>query len=261
MQYIHSTLTDIGIKRPINQDSILALEADTEKGPVLLLSVCDGMGGMEHGEIASSIMVEELEDCFSSEFAGIILDDDLPAPLDNMIYYCLRDAMQRADERILKFSKEKKLQCGTTCVVLVLFGGDYYIMNVGDSRIYLHRNGSLFQLTHDQSLVQRLLDNGEIDEQIAKNHKQRGVLLQCIGMGKDFIPEFKAGKVLDRDIFFLCSDGLVHKIEPGEFESILTEEDPKSSAELKDLSSYLVEECKKRNESDNISVIMARAFL
>ena len=261
MQVVSCAMTDIGIRRPINQDSVLSLLGELGSDSVSLLAVCDGMGGLKYGEVASSILVSELEEWFMGELAAVLSDDDLPAPLVNMIYYSMKACCMRADEKIRSFSKENNIQCGTTAVILLLYMGEYYLLNIGDSRCYLLRNGSLFQMTKDQTVIQQLLDLGEIDEETAKYHKAKGVLLQCVGSGKAFVPEYKSGTVLDKDLFFLCSDGFTHKISAGEFETILTEENPKTKAELRDISSYLIEECKKRHENDNISVVMARCSL
>ena len=256
MRYTFTSHQDIG-RRPINQDSVLTLEADTDKGPVLLMSVCDGMGGLSHGEIASSFMIDELKEWFEEELPDIIYLDEDEDIQKREIFSGLTIAARRADLRIRRFSEGEGIRCGTTAVVLLLINHRYFIMNVGDSRAYLYRR-NLYQLTKDQTQAQQMIDNYELSEEDAREHKAGSVLLQCIGAGKTLNPEFQTGTVMDNDVFLLCSDGFRHKVTRDDIETAISEENPRKKTELHNVLAYLTEENKRRGESDNISSIIVR---
>lgn len=257
MQFKYTSHQDIG-RRQVNQDSVMTLEAETEKGPVLLMSVCDGMGGLSHGEIASSAMIDALNEWFEKELPDIIYinrDEDMKTE----IFSGFRTAAKRADRKIREFSGQEGIRCGTTAVALLLIHRRYYIMNIGDSRAYLYRK-HMYQLTKDQTQAQMMIDNFELSEKDACTHKASSILLQCVGAGSTLEPEFQSGTVMDNDIFLLCSDGFRHKVTKDEMELAIKEEDPKTHIELLNLISYLTEVNKRRGEQDNISTTIVRVF-
>ena len=122
MHFRYTTVSDIG-KRKINQDSVSVLEAETEKGPVLLAAVCDGMGGLKHGEYASSVMIDELCEWFGGEVPDIIYSEGAEDVLMDGIFSGMKIAALRADRTIHEFAKKEHILCGTTAVVLLLAKG------------------------------------------------------------------------------------------------------------------------------------------
>lgn len=258
MRYKYVCHQDIGM-RPVNQDSAIALEAETDDGPVMLLSVCDGMGGLSHGEVASSKMVGRLSEWFGEELPDIIQESRNERDLEKEIFAGMKTASRRADKEIRAFSNSNGIRCGTTSVALLLFKNKYYVMNIGDSRAYLYRK-RLHQLTKDQTKAQRMIDNNELSEEEARTHKASSVLLQCVGTGSLPEPEFCSGTVLADDIFLLCSDGFRHKVTKEDMENAFSEENPKTTVELMNTVAYLTEENKKRGEHDNITACVARVF-
>lgn len=257
MQYQYFAITDIGIKRQKNQDSMVSMEALTEKGPVYLAAVCDGMGGLDQGEVASSIMAEELEDWFQNRLAALIYPENDNVPFSDRLVDSLFKTVKSADKKIYEFSQKGNLRCGTTVTALLLYNGNYYIMNVGDSRVYIYRK-HLTQLTKDQTKAQQMVDRGEMTEKEAENSSESSVLLQCVGMNREIVPEFKSNLLLNGDLFILCSDGFRHKITNKEIEKAIKEDKPKTKTQLRDFIGYLIDECKKRRETDNISAIAVR---
>ena len=259
MQFKYSLINDIG-KRPINQDSVTVIQANTDTGPAIIVGVCDGMGGLTNGEMASSTMIEEINDWYMYEFPDIIDQGYNEDRLTSEIFHGMKIAALRADRTIHNFARKKKIKCGTTAVVILLYNGRYYVMNIGDSRAYLFRKG-LKRLTKDQTVGQRMVDNGEISEDEVDRIKEISILLQCIGMGNDITPEYKSGTVMDNDLYIVCSDGFRHLVKAPEMERAITEEDPQTRAEINDLLGYLVEENKRRGETDNITVAAVRVTL
>lgn len=257
MQYQYFAITDIGIKRQKNQDSMVSMEAMTDKGPVYLAAVCDGMGGLDQGEVASSIMAEELEEWFQNSLPSVIYVESAKDSFSDRLVSSLLKTIKTADSKIYEFSQKGNLRCGTTMTALLLYNGNYYIMNVGDSRVYLYRK-HLTQLTKDQTKAQQMVDRGEMTETDAENSSESSVLLQCVGMNREIVPECKSNLLLNGDLFILCSDGFRHKITKEEIEKAIREDKPKTRIQLRDFIGYLIDECKRRRETDNISAIAVR---
>ena len=259
MKYQFCAETNKGIRKPINQDSVIIKEGMINKTPVMMAAVCDGMGGLQDGEIASSLLINMLEQWFEEDLCKLIsFTRHKGMELEKTMKYSLVSLIRKANERICDYTAEHGLKgCGTTVVVLVLYRNRYYGLNVGDSRIYLYRN-HLYQMTTDQTVVQRLIDIGQINEKQAESHSERSVLLQCVGMHKKVIPEYVKGECFGNDLFLLCSDGLRHKIGKIELETVFRTEHPKTREQLSDVAQYLIDENMRRNETDNLSCILIK---
>lgn len=256
MGFQYAKISDKGIAKSINQDSCMAIEASTMYGQVFLGAVCDGMGGLEQGEVASKIMTNELESWFNEDLPYFIEDHESENGKRNILL-SLNRAANRANLTIAEYAKKNGIRCGTTATVLLVIDDSYFVMNVGDSRAYLFRN-RLFRLTKDQTVVQKKIESGEITDKEAESDKQRSVLLQCIGSGRPVHPEFKTGQVSEGDVYLLCSDGFRHKVTEEEIERSLRKENPVTETQLEDVASFLVELNKERKEKDNITCVMAR---
>lgn len=255
MNFLKVAHTDVGIKKKTNQDSVLIREASTDHGQVLLTVVCDGMGGLAKGEVASSTVIDSVSEWFETEFADILYtgmdQNELRISLENFIY--------RMNEKIQTYSKMNRCSMGTTFVLLVVVGDKYYIMNVGDSRAYYIRD-SFNQLTKDQTYVQREIDMGRMTPEEAEKDPQRNVLLQCIGASNYIQPDFYTGDVTEGDCFLLCSDGFRHVIDPSEFYEQLNPYVITDEAKMKQALEYFVELNKYRREEDNISAALIRTY-
>lgn len=250
--------TDVGIKKKVNQDSLIIRKAMTEIGEITFVSVCDGMGGLSFGELASAEAVNILNSWF---------DEDLPELLmegisDQSFKDSILQRIEEADEKIFRYGSEHNASCGTTMTAILIYNNRYATVNIGDSRIYKLDSDKIEQLTHDQSVVQQLLDSGQITAEEAETHPQRSVLLQCVGFGERAIPEFTFGSYKEGDVFFACSDGFRHKLTTEEMYQVLyvnqDKESEKFNERKKDLVErlgYLVEVVKERGEKDNITVI------
>ena len=146
---------------------------------------------------------------------------------------------------------------GTTLVAVLFWGTDYYIINIGDSRVY-SISDNLYQLTKDQSFVQREMDMGRMTYEEAQVSPQRNVLLQCIGASNIIEPDFYMGKLSSGQIFMLCSDGFRHIISEAEFFERLNPYVLVNEKAMMDNAVYLTELNKYRLEQDNITVILIR---
>ena len=255
MRFLKAAHTDIGISKSTNQDSVLIREAETEKGNVLFAVVCDGMGGLAKGEVASATVIKHVSDWFETEFPDILytgLDkDELRISLENFIY--------RMNSKIQEYGRTNYCNLGTTFVCLILFEGRYFIMNVGDSRAY-SLNGGFIPLTKDQSYVQREIDLGRLTPEQAEYDPKRSVLLQCIGVNNFVDPDFYEGTFKEGDAFLLCSDGFRHVITQSEFYQYLNSDAITDENVMKQYLEYFTELNKYRNEKDNISAAVVKAY-
>lgn len=260
MGFLSVLHSDVGIRKKTNQDSVLLKEADTDYGPVMLAAVCDGMGGLAKGEVASAALVYALSAWFETVFPAILYEQRTPDGIDEAaVEASLNDVVQDVNQRIAQYAREFHSVMGTTAAVLLLSEGKWHTLNVGDSRIYRVFDGELGQLTKDQTFVQREMDLGHMTPEEAKVHPQRNVLLQCVGASEVMVPEFEHGLYRTGDVFMLCSDGFRHVITPVEFAKILVPRNMTSEKALKDAAVYCTELCKSRQEKDNISVAFVRA--
>lgn len=252
MAFISHVYSDVGIKKEINQDSALIMEAQTDVGDVALYVLCDGMGGLAEGELASAQVVRAFSQWFKDKFKSMLYNvftfDDLKKEWSNLIY------AQNTELMLYSRSHNIKSGMGTTVVALMLYNNSFYLMNVGDSRIYRH-NGSLKQLTDDQTFVNREVKLGNMTREQALVHPRRSVLLQCVGASQFVEPDFECGSIEKNDVFILCSDGFIHEVSAKEIEAEFMPENIINEDKTAEIQRCLVELNKQRRETDNITVI------
>lgn len=253
MNYKIAAHTDVGINKSTNQDSVLIKVAQTDFGNVVLATVCDGMGGLAKGELASATLIRMLAKWFEEELPKLLYQgisiEKLKQSWTDLIY--------RANDKISSYSRALHTNMGTTMTLLLMVDNLYYIANVGDSRIYYLRE-EITQLTKDQTVVQREVDRGNLTPQEAKVDKRRNVLLQCIGASQYIEPDFYTGKVNPGSMFLLCSDGFRHEISEEEMYGYLTPFKLLNEQAMKDSLVYLTDLNKYRMEKDNISAALIR---
>ncbi len=255
MNFITAAYTDVGIKKMTNQDSLLIQQADTDYGAVLLAVLCDGMGGLQKGEVASASLVRDFSDWFHRE---------LPVLLQNGLRQdALRDSwdslIQRANVRIGNYGISARISLGTTCVAMLLVGDLYYILNVGDSRIYLISD-DVYQLTKDQTYVQREMDANRMTYEQSLMDPQRSVLLQCVGASDVVEPAYYIGSVQPDQCFLLCCDGFRHVVDPAEFFEYLNPHVATDAKRMRANLVYLTELNKERQETDNITAALIKTY-
>lgn len=255
MNYKVTYASDVGIKKQVNQDSLCIKKAITGDGEILLAVLCDGMGGLSDGELASATVVNNFADWFMQ---------NLPIHLRNQavdsISEDIRKHIVQWNRMIWEYGLEHHVQLGTTLTaILILEDGAYIIAHVGDTRIYQVTQGEIFQITEDHSFVAREVKRGNMTKEEAIMDPRRNVLLQCIGAQQQVEPDIFEGRIQLRDTFLLCSDGLRHKmtdLEILDYISGIKQED--ESAYLQVLQNMIAVN-KERGETDNISAILIRA--
>lgn len=255
MNFLAAVHTDRGIRKERNQDSILLETAVTDHGQVLLSVICDGMGGLAKGEVASAVLVRAFSNWFHKEFP-CLLYSGIKA---DAVRQSWTDLLLEQDRKICEYGRKRNITLGTTAAALLLIENVYYIINIGDSRVYYLREG-IKQMTADQTFVQREMDLGRMTFEEAKIHPKKNMLLQCVGTGGVIIPDFYAGRYEPDSVFMICSDGFRHVIRPQEFWDRLQPELMETEEKMKETAVYFTELNKSRREEDNISVVLIRAY-
>lgn len=259
MGFLSVLHSDVGIKKNTNQDSVLIKVASTDYGEVMLAVVCDGMGGLAKGEVASAALIKAFSDWFEQEFPEILYNKRTENGIDRLeLENEMNQLVLEVGERIYRYGEMSHVAMGTTVAVLLMAEGKYHILNVGDSRVYKLNETGLNQLTKDQTFVQKEMDQGRMTPEEAKVHPQRNVLLQCVGASEIIIPEFSHGEYKTGEVYMVCSDGFRHVIAKEEFEKLMEPKKMDTEKALKDVAVYCTELNKSRQEKDNISVILLK---
>ena len=253
MRFIATADTDIGISKDTNQDSVLIKHAMADGKEILLAVVCDGMGGLSKGELASATVIRS--------FAKW-LDEELPYELENVDLQVIGAKwsllLKELNAQILEYSKENGIEgVGTTFSGILFIDDQYVIGHVGDTRIY-HIGSSMTQLTTDQTFVAREISRGTMTLEQAKTDKRRNLLLQCIGASKVVEPQIICGKT-EKGAYMLCSDGFRHEITEAEIYESLNPINLMNKDAMHNNAKYLIEQNKSREEKDNISVLLIKA--
>lgn len=251
MRFTATADTDIGISKDTNQDSILIKHGSTEDGEILMAVVCDGMGGLAKGELASATVIR----AFSRWY-----DEELPFELHNVDMQVIggKWAMLLKDlnARILEYGRRTGCSLGTTFSGILFIGDEYVIVHVGDSRVYQAKS-AMKQLTTDQTFVAREISRGNMTPEEAKVDKRRNLLLQCVGASRTVDPEIIFGKT-ERGVYMLCSDGFRHEITEKEMYESLNPINFMNKQAMHSNAKYLIEQVKARKERDNISVVLIK---
>lgn len=255
MEYLVAAYTDTGIQKETNQDSICVRRAAiTDAGEVIMAIVCDGMGGLKKGEVASAAGVNAFGAWFDKNLRSLPMLCGADFSLIQRQWTALIEELHQSLQR---YAARSGAQLGTTITAFFAYADRYFTMNIGDSRIYERKNG-LLQLTQDQSLVAREIAAGRITEEESRHHPQRNILLQCLGAGDHVTPVFTAGKIRDDALYLLCSDGLVHEMSPEElaerFQAVYLNSKDAMTAALREAT----ELCKSRGETDNITSVLIK---
>src|SRR6478672_8135537 len=254
--------TDVGRTRDHNEDAFLVadLSADVAAVPTevrrtisgqkgSLFMVADGMGGAAAGEIASAMAVEAiLGELRTTWIAGDTNDPE-------SFVRAIKVATKAANEKIHSYATAhpEYRGMGTTATIAGLLGDTLYLAQVGDSRAYLVRDGVAIQITKDQSLMQKLIEAGEITVEEAEMSDRRNIILQALGPEPHVKIDLTHQRVRRDDVLVLCSDGLSGLVKPEQIARAVTEEaNPELAAER------LVDLANASGGPDNITVVIAR---
>ena len=234
--------TDIGRMRSTNQD-VCSCGA-FEDGSAWTV-VCDGMGGVNGGNIASSIASETIVQCLQDAYAPGM---DADAMRDMML-----SAVQSANDAVIRRAEAEPdlYGMGTTAVVAIAAGGGLHIAHAGDSRAYLAPGSKLTRVTTDHSIVQELVNHGDITEEEARVHPQKNIITRVLGVEPTVEIDYQEFEILPGDCLLLCTDGLTNYVEDRELLKA-------SAMSPKDCCSVLVSMAKDSGGGDNITVVAVK---
>ena len=254
--------TDVGRTREHNEDAFVIADLTTNDaslpetarqqsaGPKgSLFMVADGMGGAAAGEIASAMAVEViLGDIRSNWITSSATDPEA-------FVRAIKTATKNANQQIHSYASQhaEYRGMGTTATIAGLLGDTLYLAQVGDSRAYLVRRGIARQITKDQSLMQKLVEAGELTEEEAEHSERRNIILQALGPEQTIRVDLTHQTVRQGDVLVLCSDGLSSQISKDAIADVVTEQEDLAAA-----SQELIDLANAKGGPDNITVIVAR---
>ncbi len=254
MDFWVSASTDVGIKKQINQDSLFARRFESPNGTMAFAVLCDGMGGLAYGELASSLLVSAFSDWMYEQLPAIFGD----RIQDHVIRKQWTDLIAVKNSWLHAYGLQNQCRVGTTVTALLLTQSRYYLLNIGDSRAY-EIGRQVIQMTQDHTLVAEEIRLGNLTPEQAEQSPIRNVLSRCVGVMDTVQPDLFFGDVRPGAAYVLCSDGFRHKITEKELKQYLLA-DIMSEQEMKQQEEYLIDLNKYRGETDNISVITIRAI-
>ncbi len=272
--------TSTGIIRTGNEDAFAVLHAAESRqddlGEAALVILCDGMGGYEAGEIAAALTIQSLRQTLSkmppfNVAAGVTPfptdpltqmarpEGHAPPPVDvDAVKAALKSALRDANKFVFQTSRtpgSKRRGMGCTAEAVYVDGRNVIVGHVGDSRVYHLHEGRLFQLTRDQTLVNRLVELGSLTAEEAETHPRRNELQQAIGGQPDVDPGLYHNKMSPGDWVIVCSDGLTNHVNSRDLQQMLQTE--AGSAEI--CARRLVNLTLIEGATDNVTVVAIRA--
>ena len=227
--------THVGCRRKINEDAMLS------RADLGLWAVADGMGGHDAGEVASALVVDMLQQGPAETELGARVT-------------AMRAALHNANDRLVSMARDGGGQrtIGSTVVVMAADGTSFTCLWAGDSRAYLARDGVLEQLTRDHSLVQQLVETGDIDAAQAHQHPNANIILRAVGASPELELDDVGGDVRAGDVFLLASDGLTRLFDEAELLAELSAPDLDAAADR------MVQTSLSRKAPDNVTFVIVR---
>jgi protein phosphatase len=237
------SITDTGKTRLVNQDYVFATEEKIGKLENLFI-VADGMGGHNAGDYASRFCVEV--------FTKIIKDpgtEGLPVSI-------LSHALAVTNQELLEEARSRaELNgMGTTFVIATILNDILYVANIGDSRLYLVRNGEIKQVTEDHSLVEEMVKNGEIEREQMRFHPNKNIITRALGASETVVPDYFEVELMKDDLILMCSDGLSNMMDDKDILEITD----KFQDDLENACRKLAARANDNGGKDNISIVMIR---
>lgn len=256
MSFIVSYATSIGIKKNVNQDALCIKKVKIDKEEYLMTVLCDGMGGLSSGELASATVIRHFAAWFENDFLYMV--NGLSVEQVKKVW---KESIYTLNQKLWNYGKENYKQLGTTLtIVLFLPDGRFVTGHVGDSRQYCVNTKGIRQITEDQTFVAREIKRGNMTQEQAMSDPRRNVLLQCIGASGNVEPEFYEGTVVVGDYYLLCSDGFRHVLREEEIHEAIMRENLDTEEKISECIAKLIEINETRGESDNITALLVKVL-
>ncbi|MGN0686572.1 MAG: PP2C family protein-serine/threonine phosphatase [Oscillospiraceae bacterium] len=256
MKFNYYTISDKGEFRKSNQDCLYANTAQTTDGSAFFGVVCDGMGGLSHGEVASSTVVRGFSDWFTQKFltAGSAAERCAGMSED------WQSVVATANNTLRETAASSGETMGTTLSALLLFDGRFYAAQIGDSRIYIgNEQEKLFvPLTKDHSYVSDMVDKGLMTPEEARLSSEKNVLTRCIGVMREVSADLFSGELHRGDYFVICSDGFCSGTLPNEVLAAMRTQEGALAATQASLENAVARR-RAGGERDNITAVFVSA--
>ena len=235
-----SAKTDVGKVRPNNQDSYAAGEF---QNGVTWVVVCDGMGGYRGGNIASSAAVKTI----SERITGSYRENMTSFSIKNLLVTSITNANFEIFD--MAAANEELKGMGTTVVAALITKKAIYIAHAGDSRAYMVADGKLRQVTKDHSVVQELVDSGEITREQAMDHPQKNLITRALGVEEIVKVDFTVEDIKGDETLLICTDGLTNEVTEDEILRVLSEKP------FEEVADTLVDMANENGGNDNITAV------
>lgn len=278
MRVWKAAVTDAGIRKRTNQDSYCIKEADTPQGKIGMSVICDGMGGLMKGEVASGSLITAFSNWFDQKLVTLLEEwnaevsstenrvvNDHPQnvnALEKSIEVDWKRLIENANIKLSEFGREHGFQLGTTLTAMLFYEKQFCLaVHVGDTRIYRVTENNIELLTEDQTVMNREIKNGRLTKEQALTDPRRNVLLQCIGASAVVVPEMYHFEVKENEAYLLCTDGFRHKISEDEMLQLFRPSSLASEQMMQQHIGVLIDRDKERKECDNITAILLKIGL
>lgn len=232
--------SDIGMRRKHNEDTFRFGEFDDG---VSWAVVCDGMGGASGGQVASSLAADMVSTKIQKCYNKLMTERSI----ENLLLSAITSA------NLIVFDKSEEdtslSGMGTTIVACVIKENYACVAHVGDSRAYFIHNGEISQITKDHSLVQEMLDNGQITEEEFKHHPNKNIITRALGVGEKIEIDFNHLVLESEDVILLCTDGLSGSVSD---EKIL---ELYNTSEFENLAACYIKQANENGGPDNITAV------
>lgn len=250
--YRFSVKVDIGVSEETNDDRALVGSTIVSDGELhgqcdneyIVASVCDGVGGLAKGYMAATKTLEEIKNLNQEDMT-----------IDN-----IKKSIEIANNNVLQAQIDENMQHGMRTTIAGIYADKekFYVYNVGDSRVYRFRFKYLMQLSKDHSLVQDLIDLGEITPEEAKKHPNKNIINKCIGNIDDCVPRVidMSDDFRENDIILICSDGISDELTDSEIKEIILKH--KNDEDLKACCTEIHDKAIENGSLDNLSLVLLR---
>ena len=254
MQFCLAACTDRGKTRRVNQDGLLLQQALCGRRRYVLAAVCDGMGGLEKGELASSEVLQSLSDWFQSRFPEVLMaglpEQELLRDWKNLVH--------TENAKIQAYGAKQGILLGTTLTAALFNEENWYSVHVGDSRLYEITADTVRQLTRDHSLAAEAVERGVITREEGEKDKRRSVLTRCIGACPEVTPEYQRGVLRQDAVYLLCTDGFWHGNAPERLAAAFSPDHLTREKQMLRAAKKVTARNRRYGEKDNISALLVR---
>lgn len=248
-----AAMSERGRHRTKNEDACCLKVASAPYGEAVMAVICDGVGGMSQGELASSTVVREFAAWFDEESQDFASSPDLHGRMEKTLASWER-LLTKVNDSLRTYGGRASMTVATTFTGVFAYGGTYLVGQVGDSRLYVAGSHGFEQVTQDQTLVARMVERGELTPDEARNHPCQNVILQAVGAAEELCPVFATGSYSDDDLFVLCTDGVYKTIGTQRIADVFRLRGSDEDDALRAACKELIADAMTAGERDNLSI-------